>query len=59
MFPISQTRGSPPERLPEKKGGEKEVSTMRAYYVKVFRPLLFTAVLTGFIARSKQVVPPT
>jgi len=34
------------ERPPQKKGEEQ----MRAYYVKVFRHLLSTAVLTGFFS---------
>jgi hypothetical protein len=45
MVPISQIRGGPPERPPEKKGEEQ----MQAYYVKVFRHLLSTTVLTGFM----------
>jgi hypothetical protein len=48
MVPISQTRGGPPERPPEKKGDKQ----MRAYYVKVFRHMLSTAVLTGFLGGS-------
>jgi hypothetical protein len=48
MVPISQTRGGPSERPPEKKGDEQ----MRAYYVKVFRHLLSTTVLTGFLSAS-------
>jgi hypothetical protein len=46
MVPISQIRGGPPERPPEKKGEEQ----MRAYYVKVLRHMLSTAVLTGFMS---------
>jgi hypothetical protein len=46
MVPISQTRGGPPGRPSEKRGDEQ----MRAYYVKVFRHLLSTTVLTGFLS---------
>jgi hypothetical protein len=38
----------PPGRPPSKKGDEQ----MRAYYVKVFRHLLSTAVLTGFFGTT-------
>jgi hypothetical protein len=43
---ISQTRGGPPERTPEKKGDKQ----MRAYYVKVFRHMFSMAVLAGFVS---------
>jgi hypothetical protein len=53
MVPISHTTGGPPDTQREKgvatgeKGEEKE---MRAYYWKVFRQMLSTAVVTGFLA---------
>jgi hypothetical protein len=46
VVPISQTRGGPPERPPEKKGDKQ----MRAYYVKVFRHMFSMAVLAGFVS---------